>query len=168
MGEDFVGGFGPGEGLAAVVVGVDVGADCCDELLDVLEGAAADGLAGDDAEEHFTLAHELGHWVCQCDEGRAPLPTIMCRGADIDEQAGKELEREANRFAATLLMPDDHVTQVMSAALDELAVRFRVSEPAMAWRLFLGPRRSTRALNRVRNAGEPKAFARADVLSIAR
>ena len=85
----------------------------------------------------FTLAHEIGHWVCQCDEGRAPLPVIMCRGADIDEQAGKELEREANRFAATLLMPDEHVTQAMSVArLDELAERFRVSEPAMAWRLY--------------------------------
>ena len=87
--------------------------------------------------KRFTLAHELGHWACQCDEGRAPLPTIMCRGADIDEQAGKELEREANRFAATLLMPDENVTQAMSAAkLDELAERFVVSEPAMAWRLY--------------------------------
>ena len=92
----------------------------------------------------FTLAHEIGHWVCQCDEGRAPLPTIMCRGADIDEQAGKEMEREANRFAATLLMPDGYFTAEISAvAAPDLATRFGVSAPAMEWRLYnagLAPR----------------------------
>lgn len=85
----------------------------------------------------FTLAHELGHWVCQCDEGRAPLPAIMCRGADVGELAAKTREREANRFAATLLMPDDHVTSGLAAVpIGVLAIRFAVSEPAMEWRLF--------------------------------
>ena len=33
-----------------------------------------------DGRRRFTLAHEIGHWVCQCDEGRAPDPEpIMCR-----------------------------------------------------------------------------------------
>jgi IrrE N-terminal-like domain len=85
----------------------------------------------------FTLAHELGHWVCQCDEGRAPLPIIMCRGADMEEQAARELEGEANRFAATLLMPDEHFThKFAAAAVPDLATRFGVSSPAMEWRLF--------------------------------
>ncbi len=88
------------------------------------------------ARRRFTLAHELGHWVCQCDEGRAPLPAILCRGADIDEQAGKGLEREANRFAATLLMPDEHVAAPISRSVDESAARFGVSRAAMAWRLY--------------------------------
>jgi len=37
--------------VAAVVVAVDEGADGGDELFDAGEAAAADGLAGDDAEE---------------------------------------------------------------------------------------------------------------------
>ena len=85
----------------------------------------------------FTLAHEIGHWVCQCDEGRAPLPVIMCRGADLAEDASKYLEREANGFAASLLMPDEHFRHATDRGiLNALAERFRVSAPAMAWRLY--------------------------------
>ena len=51
MGEDLIGGLGPGERLAAVVPAVDEPADGGGELADRVEGAAADGLAGDDAEE---------------------------------------------------------------------------------------------------------------------
>jgi len=46
-----VGGFGPYEGVAAFVPAVDERADCGDEVFDAGEGAAADGLAGDDPEE---------------------------------------------------------------------------------------------------------------------
>jgi len=51
FGEDFVDGLGPDERLAAFVPGVDVGLDRGDEILDAGEGAAADRLSGDDAEE---------------------------------------------------------------------------------------------------------------------
>ena len=44
--------FGPGEWSAALVVAVDEGADGVDECFDVVEGSAADGLAGEDREEH--------------------------------------------------------------------------------------------------------------------
>ncbi len=85
----------------------------------------------------FTLAHEVGHWVCQCDEGRDPRRVIMCRGADIEEHAARALEREANRFAATLLMPDDYFTPtVVGRDPDALATQFGVSVPAMEWRLY--------------------------------
>src|SRR5512143_3298827 len=49
--EKVVGGLGPGERFGAFVVAVDVGADRGLQVGDVGEGAAADGLAGDDAEE---------------------------------------------------------------------------------------------------------------------
>jgi hypothetical protein len=49
--EQLVGGFGPGERLGALVAAVDVGADRGLQVSDVGVGAAADGLAGDDAEE---------------------------------------------------------------------------------------------------------------------
>ena len=41
--------------MAAVVPGVDEGSDGVDELFDAGEAAAADGLAGDDAEEGSTM-----------------------------------------------------------------------------------------------------------------
>lgn len=87
--------------------------------------------------KRFTLAHEIGHWVCQCHEGRDPRRAIMCRGADMEQAADREREREANRFAATLLMPDEYFTQSVDGfALDDLAGRFGVSQVAMAWRLY--------------------------------
>ena len=40
----------------------------------------------------FTLAHEIGHWVCQCDEGRGAAPEpILCREADLSGEDGLEL-----------------------------------------------------------------------------
>jgi hypothetical protein len=53
VGWDFVGGLGPGEGVAAVAPAVDEGAARCDELFDVVEGPAPDGLSGDDPEQHL-------------------------------------------------------------------------------------------------------------------
>lgn len=80
----------------------------------------------------FTLAHEVGHWVCQCLEGRtAP---VYCRAEDVSEDADRSLEREANIFAAELLMPE----AVVRAFADEpsAADRFGVSSLAMQWRLY--------------------------------
>jgi Zn-dependent peptidase ImmA (M78 family) len=84
------------------------------------------------ARQRFTLAHELGHWVCQVREGRgAP---VMCRAGEVGVGEGRALEREANVFAAELLMPED---EVRAAAADgEPASRFGVSGEAMAWRLY--------------------------------
>src|SRR6478672_7293236 len=51
----------------------------------------------------FTIAHELGHWICQCQEG--DVQPVYCRAAEIGvDAAAKALEREANVFAANLLM----------------------------------------------------------------
>lgn len=81
----------------------------------------------------FTLAHEIGHWVCQCDEGRVAAPQIMCRGADIEVQEGRAAEREANSFAATLLIPEDELRGDVSVSF---ARRLDVSLIALAWRVF--------------------------------
>ncbi len=53
LGEDGVGVLGPGEGLAAFVPADDELANRGDELADGVNGAAADGLAGNDPEEHL-------------------------------------------------------------------------------------------------------------------
>ena len=85
------------------------------------------------------MAHEIGHWVCHCLSGRAPkLEPSYCRAVDLTEAADRTLEREANVFAAELLMPEPAVR----AAWEELgdveacADRFAVSLTAMHWRLY--------------------------------
>jgi hypothetical protein len=80
----------------------------------------------------FTVAHELGHWVCQCLEGRtAP---VYCRAEDVDASTDRTLEREANVFAAELLMPEQAVRA--SADRAEAHTSFGVSVEAMRWRLY--------------------------------
>ena len=87
----------------------------------------------------FTIAHEIGHWVCHCLEGRAPHPKpSYCRAVDLTVAADRALEREANVFAAELLMPDSDVRDVWSGLedVDACAARFDVSRTAMHWRLY--------------------------------
>jgi Zn-dependent peptidase ImmA (M78 family) len=87
------------------------------------------------ARRRFTLAHELGHWVCQCLEGReAP---VFCRTEDISTAgAERALEREANVFAAELLMPESEVRRSFQGSLADIAAAFGVSPDAMSWRLY--------------------------------
>jgi hypothetical protein len=90
------------------------------------------------ARRRFTLAHELGYWICQC-IGREAQP-LYCRASDVTlDPATKAREREANIFAAELLMPEP---AVRAANDGDLASRFAVSGEATAWRLYgfgLGP-----------------------------
>jgi hypothetical protein len=85
----------------------------------------------------FTLAHELGHWVCQHLEGKsAPM---YCRAADVQPEpsaADQALEREANVFAAELLMPEPAIRRKFRGSTLECANEFAVSDEAMAWRLY--------------------------------
>src|SRR5215207_5041056 len=79
--------------------------------------------------QRFTIAHEIGHWICQCLEGTAK--PVYCRAEEIGvDPEAKALEREANIFAANLVMPDPAVR----AAGGEN--RFGVSDEALAWRLY--------------------------------
>jgi Zn-dependent peptidase ImmA (M78 family) len=90
-----------------------------------------------ETRQRFTIAHELGHWVCQCLEGRTE--PIYCRAEEIGvDPAAKALEREANVFAAEVLMPDLPVREAFALAPEpaHLARHFGVSEEAMRWRLF--------------------------------
>ena len=87
----------------------------------------------------FTIAHEIGHWVCHCLSGRAPkLEPSYCRAVDLTAAADRTLEREANVFAAELLMPEPAVREAWSDLEDvaACAARFDVSPTAMQWRLY--------------------------------
>lgn len=84
----------------------------------------------------FTIAHELGHWVCQALEGR--WQPVFCREVEAGGNGYPPEEREANVFAAELLMPMESVRDVFQEAdsIDVTATRFGVSPPAMHWRLY--------------------------------
>lgn len=86
----------------------------------------------------FTIAHELGHWTCHAKGGAALTATSYCRAADISQDADRALEREANVFAAELLMPEPAVRSAWHELGDVTACasRFDVSPTAMRWRLY--------------------------------
>ena len=86
----------------------------------------------------FTLAHELGHWVCQCREGKATgAAPVYCRAEEIGvDPEARALEREANVFAAELLMPEPEVRTAWAGDVAAAAERFGVSAEAMQWRLY--------------------------------
>jgi hypothetical protein len=87
----------------------------------------------------FSVAHEIGHFMLHA----ADEPGIVyCRPADLrpDPDSPERLrEREANRFAAELLMPEALVRVAVDRCGDPdpiaLAPLFAVSEVAMGWRL---------------------------------
>jgi Zn-dependent peptidase ImmA (M78 family) len=62
----------------------------------------------------------------------------MCRAEDVAPGTDRTLEREANVFAAELLMPEPAVRAAWAEAdgIDATAVRFGVSQAAAHWRLY--------------------------------
>ena len=78
-----------------------------------------------DGRPRFSLAHELGHWVCHC-VGRRPEP-IYCRPGDLEVEVDQQLEREANVFAAELLMPEP---AVRDAWVRRMSARSRRASPS--------------------------------------
>ena len=84
----------------------------------------------------FTIAHELGHWICHA-RGMDDAPTY-CRSQDLAQDADRALERKANVFGAELLMPEPAVREAWAAVpdRDRLAERFGVSALAAQWRLY--------------------------------
>jgi len=90
----------------------------------------------------FTLAHELGHFILH--SGNKTLfvdktKSVMFR--DSDSSSGEQMrEREANAFAAALLMPEKLIKQEAenmfgNKIVDQLAKKFGVSTQAMSFRL---------------------------------
>jgi Zn-dependent peptidase ImmA (M78 family) len=87
--------------------------------------------SGDSGRRRFTIAHEIGHFVLHPERCRPE------RGGGVNE-AGRREEREADTFAAELLMPEYLVREaVREQGLDatRLADRFEVSRKAMQTRL---------------------------------
>jgi uncharacterized protein DUF955 len=86
----------------------------------------------------FSVAHEVGHFLLHAVD---QSDGVFCRAADLraDPESPERLrEREANRFAAELLMPETMVrAEVERRGADPIALAplFAVSDLAMAFRL---------------------------------
>ncbi len=114
-----------------------------DEISGLLVKKDNNPVIGVNCEHHphrqrFTVAHELGHYILHgaetihYDAGGEPL---YFRSDSIYNA----YEREANRFAAELLMPEHMVSRCIKAGactVETLAEIFDVSEDAMRYRLI--------------------------------
>src|SRR5436305_9720798 len=70
--------------------------------------------------KNFTVAHEIGHFVLPGHEDA----DLVCTSAEVGNwsNSAKEFEREANEFAAELLMPEPLVRQVMATSEPSLTL----------------------------------------------
>ena len=87
--------------------------------------------ASNERRRRFTIAHEIGHFVLH------PGRLAPERGGAVNE-AWRLQEREADQFAAELLMPEPLVREAvleLGADAGRLADRFDVSRKAMQVRL---------------------------------
>lgn len=101
-------------------------------------------LLEDEKRQRFTIAHELGHYFLHSKD--QPLfvdkPQRVMYRNNASTTGEIQKEREANAFAAALLMPKELVVHELNNCGDQetdlvkyLAKRFKVSEQAMSFRL---------------------------------
>src|SRR6267154_6142497 len=88
--------------------------------------------------KNFTLAHEIGHFLLPGHD----QTELICTKADVGNwgDGSKEIEREADEFAAELLMPSALLQRIIRSAapslqlIEKIASQFHTSLSAAAWR----------------------------------
>lgn len=109
------------------------------EMSGFLERRADGWVAGINSYHHrvrqrFTLAHEIAHFVLHRDQQDEFRDQTFARR----KSAPSVMERQADDFAARLLMPDSEVRAAIDKGmrnLNDLALQFEVSSLAMRFRL---------------------------------
>ncbi|WBS73150.1 ImmA/IrrE family metallo-endopeptidase [Elizabethkingia meningoseptica] len=96
--------------------------------------------------KNFTIAHELGHYILHNDKSNMFLDKVFYRKKSEGYTTKEEkIEKEANYFAANILMPENLVFQEIEkldkdlyedSSIKELARTFNVSSSAMSFRLI--------------------------------
>ena len=109
----------------------DVMAGFCDFNARKLYVNADDALP----RQRFTIAHELGHWLLHRDYfvDHPDLYPVLPRFETPDNNDPKE--KEANKFAAHLLVPTRLLLPVRDAPVSTLANVFMVSRAMMEFRV---------------------------------
>lgn len=110
-----------------------------DDLSGYLEFRGGVWVVGVNAFHHqnrkrFTIAHEIAHFVLHSGQQVSFHDKTFARRADD----ANPMEREADRFAAQLLMPEAKVRQLIASGLTTLsglAAQFGVSALAMRYRV---------------------------------
>lgn len=83
----------------------------------------------------FTLAHELGHWLLHNEELKEdPNRSIVFR-IPLGEADKDPLEKEANCFAANLLVPKELLSQYKNEDIPTIARIFGVSSDVIGYRI---------------------------------
>jgi len=106
----------------------------------------AEGILAAVGPFNFTLAHELGHWLFDAvhpDQGQlfdVSGEPVFCRGAHALEESAKIREGNADRFAASVLLPRHLMPMEDLVAMnhDELrcrAIEYGVSAQALVIRV---------------------------------
>jgi hypothetical protein len=88
--------------------------------------------------KNFTVAHEIGHFVLPGHD----KADLVCTSTEVGNwsDSAKEFEREANEFAAELLMPEAVVRQIIERSepslelIEKIASSCEASLSAGAWR----------------------------------
>lgn len=92
----------------------------------------------------FTIAHELGHVLLHAKDNPVFIDKVKKFDRNVNSSTGQlQIEREANAFAAALLMPRGLLTAEINSNMNEtnksfislLANKFGVSDQAMTIRL---------------------------------
>jgi Zn-dependent peptidase ImmA (M78 family) len=95
----------------------------------------------------FTMAHELGHWILHRQyylSNPEKYPVLPRYGSPDNTNP---MEKEANHFAAHLLVPDRLLKPVIDAPVTKLARVFMVSRLMMEYRVATNT--GTRACGRI-------------------
>lgn len=87
------------------------------------------------SRQMFTMAHELGHWMLHREIFEADPESYPVLPRFQDPDRDNPLEKEANAFAANLLVPKRMLLPVKSAGVAALASAFGVSLTMMEFRL---------------------------------
>ncbi len=83
----------------------------------------------------FTIAHELGHKILHEEWLNSPDYKVLYRQANYRDEAGNDIEEEANTFAANILVPKFMLEKYHKQfTLDELSTLFMVSRPVIVRR----------------------------------
>ncbi|WP_430933274.1 ImmA/IrrE family metallo-endopeptidase [Saccharicrinis sp. 156] len=97
-----------------------------------------------EVRQRFTIAHELGHYLFHSNKVDDIFISNVLFRNESSSTGEIRMEREANSFAAAILMPVDFIKEeidkldnrlTVEDAIKQLSKKFHVSEVAMTYRL---------------------------------